>query len=65
MEKTSGRIDAMPVLIILLLLITACKKGGSAGPAPGTIDTCIITGETTALLGNEASFTYEYNDKGH
>jgi hypothetical protein len=64
MKKTSGLINSMPVLIVLLLLITACKKGGSAGPAPGTSDTCIITGETTTLLGNEASFTYEYNDKG-
>jgi hypothetical protein len=44
----------------------ACKKGGSSGPSPNPNNMdCTLTGESTTLSGNEASWQYQYDSKGN
>ena len=48
-------------------LLYSCKKGGAAGPPgpPPVPSKCVLTEETTSLVGNEASWKYEYDGQGN
>lgn len=55
----------LPVLLMISML-AGCKKNGSSGPPPGPGNpVCAPAGETTTLLGNEASWEYQYDSKGN
>ena len=57
----------LPALLIICFF-TNCKKGGSSGPTPGPGPgqvACAPAGDATTLLGNEASWQYQYDGKGN
>lgn len=72
---SSGSRDAtfVPMKKILILVVSttilySCKKnGGNSGGTNPPKDTakCTLTAEATTLVGNEATWKYEYEDKGN
>jgi hypothetical protein len=55
------------VLAVSTLILYSCKKGGgsSGGINPPPAAKCTLIAETTTLLGNNASWGYEYDSKGN
>lgn len=69
MKRVWSAVPTKTLLLTLLItgFLTGCKKGGGSGtpgPGPGTA-TCAPAGETTTLIGNEASWQYQYDSKGN
>lgn len=67
MKSTWETVPVKVVLITLLpvILIAGCKKNGGSNPPPNPPNTaCTPAGETTSLIGNEASWLYQYDNKG-
>lgn len=70
MKRVQGRVAAQCLLPALLIIcfLSGCKKssssGSNPGPGPGS-PVCTPTGEATTLLGNEASWLYQYDTKGN
>lgn len=68
MKSVWSKLPAMILLPVLLIIgfFTGCKKSGGAGSTPGTGHAvCATAGETTTLIGNEASWQYQYDSKGN
>src|SRR5438309_3000707 len=52
-------------LAFACMLLNSCKKDTKpAAPVSAATAPCIVNGESTSLVGNEKSFTYQFNDKG-
>lgn len=49
----------------LLLAFIGCKKGGSPPPLTPEQAQCLISGESTSLVGNEKTFEYHFDEDGN